>query len=71
MLTWTDGPFKPAFGLSGAVPRLDRVCLPLVRVLARPFRLDLYDAQKHKIPPLRRSSPAMICCGRDGRIEKI
>jgi len=26
------GPFKPGFGLSGAVPLLDRVFLPLVRV---------------------------------------
>ena len=26
------GPLKPGFGLSGEVPPLDRVCLPLVRV---------------------------------------
>jgi hypothetical protein len=30
----TGGPFKPAFGLSGAVTQLDRVFPPLFRIVA-------------------------------------
>ncbi|HEV2730605.1 MAG TPA: hypothetical protein VGV15_11295, partial [Terriglobales bacterium] len=40
---WTDGPFKPGFGLSVAVLQLERVLLPLFRASGTLIRLDLYS----------------------------
>jgi hypothetical protein len=80
----TVGPLKPVFGLSGVVPRLGRVSVLSIRafVLSTPTR-----SPQVRDSPLRRggscstqtqgpSTPqitalAMICSGRDARIEEM
>jgi len=68
------GPFKPGFGLSGAVLQPDRVFLPLFPVFGSPI-----STLSQRVPRLKNTRSlhstdhrfAMICSGRDDRVGEI